>query len=749
MRAMSYLRSRRRTSVGLLAIVALVVVAVFVVLPSLATATPNWQAPPSSTYNITPELLANGGQNNDCSFFYGTTANADGTVTIPNGDGTPTIPAGTVLHQFYLNNPKNPTNKVKDPSTGVTFTVTVDTKTNVVTSVTTSPATAIVDIGIKGGVNTTHYNYSGFIPQPAGYVGPYPGTVTGDANLHPPVNGTGYYTVSHMSFCYVVAPLGATASGTVFTDVNHNGSYQSGTDTPLVATVNLYKSGVLQASMPSTGGAFQFTGLTPGLTTYKVCVVQPASTVETLPISSTANKTACSGGPPAEASLGYSVNSTTSVTGLDFGFAQQATIGGHVYGDPNGDGTGTTPLPGVAVRLYKGDGTTLLGNTTTDANGSYSFSSQYVGDAYTVCATSPGASYVQTRPTPGVSCTNEGTNGIPIPQLGLAGSSSNDFRFEQEGSLSGTVYQDNGGPGPLQGGAETAPPDGVRELPTDTISGTDAPLTGWTVKLYNGTTKVGQAASDVNGQYSITGIAFQAGQTYTACVTPASPPPPAWAQTQPHPQDPNSCVGLSGLQKGQQFKPATGSDTVMEDFGVAPSVSDPCSPPAPFGADLTGGELQIQLAKCKPSQTFVFNSGVEADGKPWASVFAADQVMDPVTNPEVPLIEKWDFVDPLNPDGTPKYHHIDFTDVFPYDPTKAVELPMCKLDPRDPTDQNGMTLLPTYQDDSNKEQVLPQPQDGSTPTSCAIQTRIYIADDGTTHLEVYAFSTIDTYGRMG
>ena len=49
---------------------------------------------------------------------------------------------------------------------------------------------------------------------------------------------------------------------------------------------------------------------------------------------------------------------------------------GNVYNDLNGnnqfDAT-DTPIAGATVQLFKSDGTTLLGTTTTDANGDYLF----------------------------------------------------------------------------------------------------------------------------------------------------------------------------------------------------------------------------------------------------------------------------------------------------------------------------------------------------------------------------------------
>src|SRR5262249_52812095 len=56
-------------------------------------------------------------------------------------------------------------------------------------------------------------------------------------------------------------------------------------------------------------------------------------------------------------------------------------IQGNVYSDLNANNqfdTTDTPIAGATVQLFKSDGTTLLGTTTTDANGSYLFDSANV-----------------------------------------------------------------------------------------------------------------------------------------------------------------------------------------------------------------------------------------------------------------------------------------------------------------------------------------------------------------------------------
>jgi hypothetical protein len=253
--------------------------------------------PPSQggANNITPVLLANGGQDNDCSFFYNVKPNSDGTVTTPNG---------TRLHQFYIDNPK-PGTKVTDPATGATFTPTVDTKNNLLSFVSTGAS--IVDVGVKGGTQTTLYNYDGYVgTPPAPNPTPnYPGSVTQDSNLHPPVSKTSgsganttytFYTVSHVGFCY--KPV-ATVSGTVYTDPD--GSHNANNSSPLAgATVTLYDTSgatVTSTTSSATGSSspnYSFSNVPVG-DNYVLCVASTPAGNTYKETSPTANTAQCTG----------------------------------------------------------------------------------------------------------------------------------------------------------------------------------------------------------------------------------------------------------------------------------------------------------------------------------------------------------------------------------------------------------------------------------------------------------------------
>jgi hypothetical protein len=75
-----------------------------------------------------------------------------------------------------------------------------------------------------------------------------------------------------------------------------------------------------------------------------------------------------------------------NVLDYDFGYRQPASIGDFVWNDLNGNGlqdAGEPGIPNVTVQLLGSDGTTVLGTTTTDGSGNYSFTNLFAG-TYTV-----------------------------------------------------------------------------------------------------------------------------------------------------------------------------------------------------------------------------------------------------------------------------------------------------------------------------------------------------------------------------
>ena len=72
----------------------------------------------------------------------------------------------------------------------------------------------------------------------------------------------------------------------------------------------------------------------------------------------------------------YTLTSGQTNSTVDAGFMPLASLGGRAFSDADSDGiqdTGEAGIGSVTVRLLDGSGASLLGSTTTDANGSYSF----------------------------------------------------------------------------------------------------------------------------------------------------------------------------------------------------------------------------------------------------------------------------------------------------------------------------------------------------------------------------------------
>ena len=181
----------------------------------------------------------------------------------------------------------------------------------------TGHGAAILAIGIKGGNDTTAYDYYGKdFPADGGT-----GWVSGDTNLHAPAskfqvntnttpptetNITQYYGVSLLNVCYRSL---ATVSGEAFKDVAGDGSISVG-DTGidgLTATLKDTTTGqTFPTQLTKNGGLYSF-GVPAG-DSYQVCITAPTTfgNVQTAPTSTTTsplNSVSCSG--TGQAGWGY------------------------------------------------------------------------------------------------------------------------------------------------------------------------------------------------------------------------------------------------------------------------------------------------------------------------------------------------------------------------------------------------------------------------------------------------------------
>lgn len=198
-----------------------------------------------------------------------------------------------------------------------------------------------------------------------------------------------------------VTPCSGSIGDFVWLDLNGNGIQDDGE--PGINGVKVTLSGTatgttITALWPTGNGYYQFTGLCAG--TYTVTVDQT-----TLPPGYTATTSNATGSTPANDSNGSPATLTlTTDTSfdqtIDFGYVSPASsLGDFVWADKNGNGIqdqGESGIPGVTVKLYDCSGTSK-GQTTTDANGFYTFSNLTPGSYY-VHFDKPAAGYTGFSP---------------------------------------------------------------------------------------------------------------------------------------------------------------------------------------------------------------------------------------------------------------------------------------------------------------------------------------------------------------
>jgi len=244
-----------------------------------------------------------------------------------------------------------------------------------------------------------------------------------------------------------------TISGTVFSDVNGDGIKQPSEPGLGTVTVTLKDSGgtVLHTAVTNSSGGYSFTDQEAGA--YVVTATTPTGFIATTATSQSVSLAAGGAGV------------------ANFGFQQQGSISGNVFLDLNGDGVqdvGESGIGGVTVTLS--DSST----TSTAGDGSYIFRDKTAG-SYTVTATTPT----------GFVATTQTTKTVVL----MAGASvSANFGFQQQGSISGNVFNDLNGNG-VQDAAEPG-------------------LSGVTVlrKDSTGTTTLESTTTLAGGSYSFTGV---------------------------------------------------------------------------------------------------------------------------------------------------------------------------------------------------------------------------------------------------
>lgn len=462
--------------------------------------------PPTVAKQFSPAVIPSGGTST-LTIVLGNDNSSAITLSSVLTDTLPTAPGNIVV--------ATPPNMSKTCPGGVT--ATAGSSTVSYASGATIPAGGCtISVDVTGIISGTHTNNI-----PAGAL------ITSSGNNQTPTNAT--LTISALGYI----------SGKVFKDnnVTPNGTYQSGTDTPISgASIELHSGtncgGALVATTTTDSlGNYLFSSLAAG--TYSVCEpVQPTATVNGITtaggIVSNSGSTGTAGtasNPSSSTSQIVSIvlngdggsSSISGSTNNNFAEVVQSSISGTVFVDQNNNGTqngADTGIAGLTLQLLD-SGHTVVATTTTDANGNYSFSGLNPG-TYSVREPSQPSGTSNGITTPGAvgnggtAGTASGVTTLPSQIGGIVlppntASSGNNFAEIPNGrTVSGAVFLDYNINGVLNG-------------PDHGIGGQIVNLIGSDI---NGNAVSMSATTASDGSYSFTGV--PEGSAYT--VTQPSQP---------------------------------------------------------------------------------------------------------------------------------------------------------------------------------------------------------------------------------
>ncbi|HEY4309947.1 MAG TPA: SdrD B-like domain-containing protein [Pirellulales bacterium] len=280
--------------------------------------------------------------------------------------------------------------------------------------------------------------------------------------------------------------LPATISGMVHVDMNGDCIYEPGE--PLLAgvTIQLLDSNdkVIATTTTDQNGQYKFSNLAP-FASYTVHEVQPNGYFEFGDTVGSAGGTL----QGLDTIVGATPGSGENATDYNFCVQAPASISGMIHVDLNGDciyEPGEPLLAGVTVQLLNASNQ-VVGTTTTDENGEYTFTGLQPG-IYTVHEVQP-AGYFEFGDTVGsVGGTLQGLDTIAAVTHGSGVNATDyDFCVQAPASISGMIHVDLNG-------------DCIYE-PGEPL------LAGVTVQLLNASNQVvGTTTTDENGEYTFTGL---------------------------------------------------------------------------------------------------------------------------------------------------------------------------------------------------------------------------------------------------
>ena len=224
--------------------------------------------------------------------------------------------------------------------------------------------------------------------------------------------------------------------GTIYRDGNRSGALDAGEKLYEGVTVNLVGADgtVVATTTTDADGTYSFDKLPAG--TYSVTVVQDGPIAG---LEQTGDPDATKDNASEPITLN---NDNPSTTDVNFGYIADNSLSGTVYRDDsrNGDQDGTEPgYSGVTVQLLDASGN-VVATTTTDANGTYSFSKLPDG-TYSVKVVKDGE-LADTEQTEDPDATKDNAS-EPVP-LGEDNPTKDhiDFGYVPDYSIHGLVYRD-------------------------------------------------------------------------------------------------------------------------------------------------------------------------------------------------------------------------------------------------------------------------------------------------------------------
>ncbi len=404
-------------------------------------------------------------------------------------------------------------------------------------------------------------------------------------------------------------------AGRIFNDNNvaPNGSYELGTDTPISGVTIELRTGAscgggLAASVSSdTQGNYLFALLAAG--TYSVC--QPAQPANTTNGTTTAGAITSANG--STGTIGTATNPTASTSqvvniilngdggageisgsmGNDFAEVVPSSISGVVFSDANNNGIkngADAGLAGVTIELLD-NVAAFVSNTTTDANGAYSFTG-LDPDTYSVrqpnqpTNTSNGITTAGTVANGGTAGTASGLNTLPsvigtiILPPNTATSANNFAEIPHGARISGQMYLDYDNSGTLDGSDHGIDGETLNLTGTDINGNAITPIAVLTASdgtysftnLPPGTYTISQPAQPTGTTNGATSVGSGGGAATNVATTPSA---------------------ISGIVMAT-ITSVSGDNKFAEQAGVTPDLTVSKSHwPSNFGESTTSGVYTI------------------------------------------------------------------------------------------------------------------------------------------------------------